>query len=937
MPRIPPRRLILVPRGLALAALLPCSTTWLAAQSTTVTLQGAVTAADGRAVQGAQVEVRSPETSMSRLTETGFTGTYRVLGLTPGTYDVGVRALGYRQQRRAGVQLIVGQRATLDFALQPGAVELEPIVVTAERRFEIDRTDVSTAVLQQEIDELPLNSRNVLNVAAVAPGIRTFAVEANRSVPAAGALPVTEPRFSNLYVDGVEWKGMYVGQVVGGPQNGSLIPQEAVREFRISLNSYDAEYTRGASYVVSAVTHRGGNNLQGSVFSFFQNKPLVARGSFQEKKPDYSRYQIGGNLRGPLFRNRLFFALSYEGQLTHNFVDVVPGRPPANPGIWDRYAGIFAAPNRHHTGLLRLTAPAGSHTLDAMGAIRHIRSDIGFGTVLDSRMLSHDAGLSMDSRVTSMQLRDTYASRALVNELTFHLLDLRNEQELLAPQPALQYPGIQVGRINFPFRNEERHLRAINKTTYSFGGPNDQHVLKGGLELSRIRVRVYRPFSQYGLFRFTTDTSTQPSFGQIGLGLQDPSSTREAQATVRGWLLGAYLQDQWQPVPSLTLTAGLRYDADINTLNQKLITPWAEDTTLGQIFGEDFLNDGDRKNDLDNIAPRLAVTWDVFGTHRTFLRGGYGIMYDRVPLFGTLGEAITVGWRLYSFVNPGTTDPEELRRRVLSGQNTTPPNIVLLQDRLRTPANHEWSIGAGHQLTDRLAVNLDYINQRVTNAPVTLTKNLPVAGVRPLTGRFGNIIVWDDFGDARFDAVLVSLTYDRQPTRLKLAYTLGWAHSEFGDFTTNDYPDAAAYSLQRSEADERHRFVLSGITRLPLGMDLSGIAIVASPRPFLVTVGSDVNQNGSSSDDWPGGVRTLRRNGWDHWYRTLDVRLGRSFVLPHGSLTVTAEAFNVFSSANHSEYQATESLLSYGEPVGDFARRQVQLGLRYEFGLVAKP
>jgi hypothetical protein len=903
------------------------------AQATTVTLQGVVTGNESGPLPGAELDVRSRESGAPRSANTGPDGTYHVLGLSPGFYDVEVRAIGYRQQRRENVQLVLGQRATLDFVLEPGRVELKPITVTAERAFEVDRNDVSTAVLQEEIEKLPLNSRNVLNIAAVAPGIRTFAMEGNRSAPAAGSLPANEPRFSNLYVDGVEWKGMYVGQVVGGPQNGSMIPQEAVREFRVYLNSYDAEYTRGASYVVSAVTHRGGNDLEGSVFSFFQNKPLVAKGSFQAEKPDYSRYQIGGNLRGPLVKDRLFFALSYEGQLTDNFIDVVPGRPPENPGIWDRYAGTFEAPNRHHTGFLRLTAPLGSHRVDAIGATRRIRSETAFGTVVDGRMLTHDAGVSADTWVTSVQLRDTYASRTLVNELSLHLLDLRNEQSLLVPQPTLLYPAIHVGRILMPFLNEERQLRAINKTSYSFSGPTGPHVLKAGLELSRIRVRIYRPFTSEGLFRFDTDTSTQPVFAQIGLGLQDPNSTREGQATIRGWLLGAYLQDQWQPVRSLTITAGLRYDADINTLNQKLITPWAGDTTLHRLFGEDFLNTGDRKNDLDNLAPRLAVAWDVFGTSRTFLRGGYGIMYDRVPLFGAHAEAITIGWRLYSFSNPGTTDPEELRRRVLEGQNTTPQNIFLLKDRLEAPANHQWSVGAGHQLTDRLAINLDYLNQRVTNAPVSVTKNLPhpVTRVRPLTSRYGNIVVYDDFGDARFDALLLSLTYDRRPTRLNFGYTLGWAHSEFGDFTTNDYPDSAAYNLQRSDGDERHRFVLSGLTQLPFGLELSGIAIIASPRPFLVRLGTDLNQNGSPSDDWPGGIRTMRQYGWQHWYRTLDLRLGKSFLMPHGSLTVTAEVFNALSWANHSEYQASQNLLAYGEPVGDYARRQAQLGIRYQF------
>jgi hypothetical protein len=919
--------------SLAVLALLfaPWAASFVAAQGTTITLEGRVTANDGGAPEGAQIDVRSRETAFIRSAAVGPEGRYRVLGLEPGVYDIEVRAIGFRKQRLQGVRLILGQRASSDFELEPGAVELEPLVVIAERHFEVDRSDVSTAVLQDDIERLPLNSRNVLNIAAVAPGIRTFAVEANRSAPAAGSLPVTEPRFSNLYVDGVEWKGMYVGQVVGGPQNGTMLPQEAVREFRVYLNSYDPEYSRGASYIISAVTHRGSNDLQGSVFGYLQNEPLVAKGSFQAEKPDYSRYQIGGNLRGPLIRDRLFFALSYEGQITDNFIDVVPGRPAANPGMWDGYAGTFAAPNRLHTGFLRLTAPLGSHTVDAIGTTRRIRTESGFGTLLDNRMLTHEAAVSADIRVTSLQLRDTYASRSVVNEASLHLLDLRNDQSLMFPQPTLQYRSVQIGRSNIPFLNEERHLRFINKTSYGFRGPGGQHVLKGGLELSHVRLRIYRPFSVEGLFRFPTDTSSQPEFGQIGLGFHDPTSTREAQASIEGWLVGAYLQDQWQPVPSLTVNVGVRYDADVNVLNQTLITPWANDTTLQRLFGEDFLNTGDRENDLDNIAPRLSATWDVFGTSRTFLRAGYGVMYDRVPLFGTIGEAITVGWRLYSFANPGTTDPEELRRRVLTSQTPAPQNIVLLKDRLETPANHEWSVGAGHQLSDRLAINLDYMNQRVTNAPVTLTKNLPVNRIRPLTSNFGNIIVWDDFGDARFGALLFSLIYDRQPTRLKFGYTLGWAHSEFGDFTTNDYPDSAAYTLQRSEGDERHRFVLSGSTRLPWDLELSGLAIVASPRPFLVIVGTDVNQNGSTSDDWPGGVRTMRQDGWSHWYRTIDLRLGKSIPLQNGYFIITAEVFNLFNSANHSEYQATESLLGYGEPSSDYSRRQVQLGLRYQF------
>ncbi len=915
--------------GLPFAAL----ATPLGAQATTVTIHGVVTASDGSVPQGAQVLIQNHQTGGSRTATVDPDGGYRVMGLSPGLYDVLVRAIGYRQERRETVQLVLGQRTTLNFQLEAGALELEPVVVTSKRPFEVDRTNVSTAVLQEEIENLPFNSRNLLDVAAIAPGIRTFAVEGGRSAPASGSLPVAEPRFSNLYVDGIEWKGVYVGNVVGGPSLGSMIPQEAVREFRVYLNTYDVEYSRGASHVISAVTHRGGNRLEGSIFGFLQNKPLVARGSFQATKPDYSRYQIGGNVRGPLVKDRLFFALSYEGQITDNFLDVVPGGPPENPRIWDQYAGTFQSPNRHHTGLLRLTAPFGPHTIDMIWATRHINSESGFGTRLAGRMLAHDAGVAVSSKVNSVQLRDTYASRSLVNELSVHVLDLKRDDHLLTPGPTLQYPGIQVSRVNFPFRNDERHLRLINKTAYTTSGAAGRHTLKAGLELSRVQITLYRPSSKDGLFEFAADTSTQPTRGQIAMGLADPTSTREGQSTVKGWLVGAYLQDEWQPVPPLTLTAGFRYDADINTLNQNLVTPWAEDTTLQRAFGEDFLNSGDRKNDLDNVAPRLAVSWDVLGTGRTFLRGGYGVMYDRVPLFGTLNEAIAIGWRTYVFANPGTTDPGELRQRVLAGGGTSAPNVVLLKDRLEAPANYQWSVGAGHQLTKRLAINLDYVKQRVKNAYVTVTANVldPLTRTRPITSRYGNISLWDDFGDARFQALLASVTYNRAPTRLNFAYTLGWAESEFGEFTVSDYSDSTSYSMQRSEGDERHRFVLSGLTELPFGFAFSGIAVVGSPRPVLATVAGDPNQNGNPNDDWPDGIRTLQRNGWDHWYRTVDLRLGKSFPLPQGRLTVTAELFNIFNWANHSEYKATQNLDGYGEPAGDYARRQAQLGIRYQF------
>jgi hypothetical protein len=215
----------------------------------------------------------------------------------------------------------------------------------------------------------------------------------------------------------------------------------------------------------------------------------------------------------------------------------------------------------------------------------------------------------------------------------------------------------------------------------------------------------------------------------------------------------------------------------------------------------------------------------------------------------------------------------------------------------------------------------------VQHAYVSVLANRGPNNTRPISNRFGDITLWDDVGDARYRALLTSITYDHAPTRVTLSYTLSHAESEFGELTNSDYADAASYVMQQSEGDERHRMAMSALARMPYGMNISLLGIIASPRPFLVTTGVDENNNGTDLDDWPDGLRTHRRSGWAHWYRSLDLRLAKRIA----HVDVITEVFNVFNTANFSDYQAIQSDLGYAEPVGDFPRRQVQIGLRYRF------
>jgi len=913
-------------------------TAGLLAQNT-VNLTGRVTGASGAPLAAAQVTVSNRETGQQRSAVTSAQGTYTIVGLPPGAYHVSIRLLGYGRQER-DIHLLVGQHATLDFQLQEAAVALEGVEVVHQREpsFEVQRNDVSALVVTNEIINLPLNTRNTINLAAIVPGLKTFAPTAGRSLPAAGSLP--DLRFWNFYLDGAEWKSFFNGNLVGIPQTGSPLPQEAMREFRVHLNPYDAQYTRGASFVISAVTQRGTNELHGSVFGYGQATSLRALDLSQREYlaahpglsiPDYGRAQFGFNLRGPIRRDKLFFAVSYEGQSIDDGFNVVPGRPTYQPAIWDAFAGTFKAPTQNHTGVVRLTAPlSGAHTLDLVWAGRYYNSETNFGDAI-----AHNAGIKAKYSIHSAQLRDTYTpTSGFVNELSLNVLLWSHNESPLEPGVTLQYPSITFGTAGFPLVLKETHVRLIDRATHTLG--EGRHILTGGVELARVRTNSWLPSNRDGLFRFTADSSTLPNLGRIGVGFFDPNSTDDARAITNGWSTGAYIQDQWQARHNLQLTVGLRYDAEINTLDNGYTVPWASDPTLQAIpLLKDFLNTGHRKNDLNNLGPRVAFSWDLFANHRTFVRGGAGIMYDRITTFMAFFEKQSAGWRSYDFANPGTTDPDSLRRIVLSGGGTTPPNINLLKTNMKTPENRQFSLGIGQQFTDRLALNLDYIHQDARHLYVQLTPNWrdAVTGQRQLTNNYGTITLYDDVGRARFDALILGLTYDRPGLRLSAAGTLGSYQSQFEGL--GNYNDRSWLVMQPTTADERWRLVLSEIGDLPYGLKLSAVAIFAAPRPYVATVGTDRNNDGNTADDFVGDSanRVIRPvAAWNNMYRTADLRLAKGVAVGGARrLSVSAEAFNIFNWANYSGFVGRQSDALFGKKSGVFAPRQGQLGVRYEF------
>jgi len=279
------------------------------AQSNASDLQGVVRDQSGALVKGATVTARNPATNTSKSTTTNDDGSYLIVQLTPGDYEVTVEATNFKKLVLPAVTLTVGQRADLDVTLEVGLVS-EVVTITGANTelVETSKTAVATTVDQQRIENLPINERNYLSFALTTS---TVSRDAGRPI---GPAPTTGLNFggqrgrSNLVqVDGADNTDNSVNA------SRSTVSQEAVQEFQVVTNSFAAEFGRSSGGIVNVVTKSGTNDYHGNVFGFIRDKNFQARNPFAPiAKPDFRRTQYGVTFGGPLDRDRTFFFFAFE-------------------------------------------------------------------------------------------------------------------------------------------------------------------------------------------------------------------------------------------------------------------------------------------------------------------------------------------------------------------------------------------------------------------------------------------------------------------------------------------------------------------------------------------------------------------------------------------------------------------------------------------------
>ena len=295
------------------------------AQATaSATIQGTITDKSGAVVAGAEVVVKNKATDITRTTSSDETGSYRFELLPVGTYTVTVTKGGFGAFTQT-IEILVGQTATANAELKPGA-ESEVIEVTSEAPLlDQAKTDVSQNITPTEVQELPMVGRDVANLAYLAPGVKPAdSYDPTKNRYAILSVNGNNGRDVNVTVNGVDNKD----NTVGGPV--MQLPLEAVAEFQISTQRFSAVNGRSQGAAINMITKSGTNLLHGSFFGYFRatnlntdEKDPSGTGTTTKSHPDYTRQQFGGSLGGTFKKDKLFgfFALEREREHQAQTVD----------------------------------------------------------------------------------------------------------------------------------------------------------------------------------------------------------------------------------------------------------------------------------------------------------------------------------------------------------------------------------------------------------------------------------------------------------------------------------------------------------------------------------------------------------------------------------------------------------------------------------------
>jgi len=947
-------------------------------------IRGTVVDASEAVVPSATVNATSASMSLARTVLTNNDGIFVFPDLPIGTYTLTVSHDNFETHRREGIELLTGHTVELRIELKVGSTSQTIKVTTAAPLIQTASSSVQVSVDQVQIQSLPLNGRNALQLTVLTPGtaLTSTGTESGQQDNTGISVNGLRPTQNNFRLDGGIYNDRFFDSV-------PILPNpDALQEFTIQSSNYTANYG-GAGALVQLSTRSGTNQIHGEAYEFLRNTVLDARNYFQQTTPPFKLNQFGGSVGGPIIKNRTYFFFAAEdlqqrsspnpisitvptpAELTGDFSALLAkGIAIFNPATGKPYPGnIIPTPIDVLSGKLaeKYLVPLNANPVTGV-----------FNSVSNSNIDSTQYLVKIDQVITSSNHlvgryfynQDNF-QRPFNAPLGFFAANrFRNQSLILSDtqvfSPTLtatfiasagrfartqipQAPGLQslqdLGQ-NVPLGSPgESIFPGIRSNISGFvnifsGGALTQdttlfdylasaekvlhkHAISFGGEFERDRIDLDDYSYTPGDNTFSGVRTAAPS------GASLPAGTTKSGSALADFYLGLesqffqdngrkaylrlnrpslYVQDDWKLSPRLTLNLGLRWDPWLppTDLNGTLVgfvpgfhSAIAPDAPQGLIFqGDAGLQSSVFKKNWKDFGPRVGFAWNLDGSGKLVLRGGYGIfygfpeglLYQRTDAMQPIDLYLSYpapppAWdNIYQGYPGGTPFP---RGHVSQDQFATyqfelPVSGGVLDPGSKVNYTQTWNLTFEQQLTDTVAFSIAYVGNhgahimgsRQFNPAVYIPGNLPngqpASTVRNENSRrlypgLGAVELAQSYEYSIYDGLQANLN-KRVKNGLTLLTNITWAKiiDNTSSATEGNTGPPNPFNLQSgrgpADFDQTIRFNFSAVYQTPhvnvTGFEsavlnnwqLNGIATVQSGLPFTVLSGTDRSLSGIGND-----------------------------------------------------------------------------------------
>ncbi|WP_263385052.1 TonB-dependent receptor [Granulicella arctica] len=878
----------------------------VAMAQSTASVSGTVTDSTGAVVPNAVVTIHGNATGAERSTVSDSAGSFTAPSLQPGSYTIVVTAAGFSKFTAQQVTLEVNATATVNAKL---GIESAGETVQVESKaapIEAQTSTLGQVIDRETVQQIPLNGRHFLDLTNLTPGTVIPPANGNLTAPSRGLgansfdTAGNREDTNNFQVNGINLNDMTQNQITFQPSINTT------SEFKIINSTFSAEYGRSSGSIVNVSTRSGTNQFHGEAFDYLRNNYFDARNFFNRKGPlasnrqnQLNRHNFGGALSGPVFKDRTFFFLSYEGLrqkqailLTSNVPTLAQRNLFATSQAGPAWAqiistlpvGVESTQNGVTTAVASGSSPGPVKTDQFSGDLFHNITKVDtlhlyYAWQQDARTEPNLQGNSVagfgDHRGAHRQIGTINEihvfSPAVVNEarVGFNRIAISFNENFLGQSSTyginngvalpLGLPQISVTDLNLNFGGPSGFPQGRFVTTGVFSDTLNyivgKHSFKFGGEFRRFEGNNFSQTA--GTINFTTTPNFINGLANTFSGNASNVVSRIFDSSAAG-----FVQDSWKITPRLIAELGLRFEWN-GTFTEganRFVNFLAASNTLQQV--------NQPYNQNYNYDPRVGFVYDLFGTGKTVVRGGFGLLADQP------NEGVASGLA----GNPPNSTPVSLTgggldvRTLYSKAAVSGLAPSAVNPNYRNAYMESFNLNVQQDVGFGTVLQVGYIgsNGRHLRVPLNLNqftyapgstvanrpfKTLSAASLIRPGAALGNITQISYASMSSYNALWVTARKSlRGGLELNASYTLSKSLDD-NSLSGNGLQDSTnpASDYGRSDFDARHHFVFSGVWTLPFhgnrlkdGWLLANITQAQSGNPLNV-VTSNTTFTGSGN------------------------------------------------------------------------------------------